>query len=449
MMFPTRTLIDDVRLKEPLHMSIDDTRPLIHFTPHEGWMNDPLALTWHGGIYHLFFQYVPGRTTWAPDCRWGHATSEDMVHWSEQVPILEPGDGDDGVWSGSLVIDPDTGPAIFYTSVSVPDFGVGRIRVARPRDPDWHEWVKGDVVVEPTRSDIVAFRDPYVFRDEDCWRMLVGTAFRNGVAAASSYSSSDLRTWHHDGLAASRPSSATEPVWTGSLWECPQLFEIDGRHVLITSVWEKDELHYVAYGVGKFANGSFTADSWNRLTYGDGYYAPSFFRDDQGRPCLIFWIRGVLDRAHGRASALSVPHLLSLEDGALRLRPHPCLERNARCISAAKHLGSDQAWELVWPTTSGRLTVGEGMNTLALETRDGLLSASLGESKVDFRAGGELATVIIDRQVVEIFTGASVAAFGTESVIQGPLQTWGDPVVSVRSMANGALSDPERNGTVG
>ncbi|WP_195907673.1 glycoside hydrolase family 32 protein [Actinomyces provencensis] len=415
-------------------MAIDDTRPLIHFTPHVGWMNDPLALTWHDGLYHLFFQYVPGRTTWAPECRWGHATSDDLVHWSEHSPILGPGDGDDGAWSGSLVIDPDTGPAIFYTSVTVPDFGVGRIRVARPRDSGWSEWVKGDVVVEATRSDLIAFRDPYVFRDADCWRMLVGTAIRGGVAAASSYSSSDLRIWRYDGLAAFRATSVNEPVWTGSLWECPQLFEIGGRHILITSVWDDDELHYVAYGVGRYADGRFSADSWHRLTYGDGYYAPSFFRDDEGRPCLIFWIRGVMDQDQERASALSVPHLLALDGDVLQLQPHPVLERRATSVITPTRLGSEQTWRITWPATEGHLTVGEGSEALILEMHTGHLSVSLGDAKVDLRTRGDSVTIIIDRQVVEIFTGSSVAAFGTEGVIQGLLRTSGHPVTSVRSL---------------
>jgi L-lactate dehydrogenase complex protein LldG len=81
-------------------------RPQIHFTVREGWINDPLGLTWHEGEYHLFFQFVPGQTVWGPEQRWGHATSEDLLHWTEGPVALEPGDGDDGVWSGSVVVPP-------------------------------------------------------------------------------------------------------------------------------------------------------------------------------------------------------------------------------------------------------------------------------------------------------------------------------------------------------
>ena len=75
-------------------MTDEHARPLLHFTTRAGWINDPLGLTFHDGRYHLFFQYVPGSTEWAADQRWGHATSDDLLHWTERPVALAPGDGD-------------------------------------------------------------------------------------------------------------------------------------------------------------------------------------------------------------------------------------------------------------------------------------------------------------------------------------------------------------------
>ncbi|MDO9397602.1 MAG: glycoside hydrolase family 32 protein, partial [Herbiconiux sp.] len=319
------------------------TRPRWHFTPASGWMNDPLAVTWHNGRYHLFFQYVPDRMTWAPECRWGHASSPDLISWTEHPVALEPGDGDDGIWSGSLAIDDAGRATIFYTAVSTPGFGVGRIRTATPADDDWIVWTKGEVVAEAPPLDLVAFRDPFVMRDGERWRMLVGTALVGGDAAASSFVSDDLDSWTFDGLAASRSTREIDPVWTGALWECPQIFSVDGRDVMVTSVWQDDELHYVAYAVGSFADGRFAASSWGRLTYGDSYYAPSFFRDRDGRPCLISWMRGASDPDVGRSSALSVPHMLRLEGDTLVAAPHPAVVQASASARTAVAVGEEWA----------------------------------------------------------------------------------------------------------
>ena len=378
-------------------------RPRWHFTPGSGWLNDPLALTWHNGRYHLFFQYVPGRTTWSPECRWGHASSPDLFSWTEHPVALEPGDGDDGIWSGSLAVD-DTGRAvIFYTAVSTPEFGVGRIRTATPVDDSWLVWAKGEVVAEAPPLDLVAFRDPFLMRDGDRWRMLVGTAIVGGDAAASSFISDDLRSWSFDGLAASRNTSETNPVWTGALWECPQIFSIDGRDVMVTSVWQDDELHYVAYAIGTFADGRFDATSWGRLTFGDSYYAPSFFRDRDGLPCLISWMRGAGDATAGRASALSVPHVLRLEGETLVAEPHPGVALAS--ASARTRIAVGEEW-----TTQ----CADGVLTIRRE-RDSTVCTWQGRVTV-VPAGDREVEVLVDGETVEVFTGAALFGVGSGSV---------------------------------
>jgi beta-fructofuranosidase len=384
-------------------------RPRLHFTPRTGWINDPLAVTWHAGVYHAFFQYVPDRTSWAPECRWGHATSPDLVTWTEHPVALEPGDGDDGIWSGSIAVDDDGRSTIFYTAVSTPEFGVGRIRTATPTDDDWITWRKGEVVVEAPPLDLVAFRDPFVMRDAGRWRMLVGTALADGDAAASSFVSDDLSTWTFEGLAASRNTRDTDPVWTGALWECPQIFSIDGRDVMVTSVWQDDELHYVAYAIGEFADGRFRADHWGRLTFGDSYYAPSFFRDRDGAPCLIFWMRGVIDEEAGRASALSVPHALRLVGDTLVSAPHPAIAAAASSDRIDIQVGED------WETSNAR-------DTLTVERDASSVRCSWqGEETVVPAWPGDV-QILVDGETVEVFTGEALFAVGSGSPFTGATQ---------------------------
>src|ERR1700759_768573 len=78
-------------------------RPQIHFSPKAHWTNDPNGMVYFNGIYHLFFQYYPNATVWGP-MHWGHAESQDMIHWKEMPIALYP-DILGYIFSGSAVVD--------------------------------------------------------------------------------------------------------------------------------------------------------------------------------------------------------------------------------------------------------------------------------------------------------------------------------------------------------
>lgn len=421
-------------------------RPLLHFTVADGWINDPHGLTYRDGTYHLFFQHLPAATAWAPDCHWGHATGPDLLRWTEQPVALHPGDGDDGCWSGSLVVPGDGDAALFYTSVRRTDLQHGRVRLARPADAGWRSWVKDGVVVEPPGNDnITAFRDPFVFPDRDTWRMLVGASRVDGTAVVFGYRSHDLRTWHGTGPVVERSAGETAGVWTGTLWECVQLLSVDGRHLLVMSVYDRGVPYYVACAVGTFSGDRFEPAHWCRLTYGPAVYAASAYRDAQGRPGLVGWLRGIADPGGAWTGAITVPALVTLDEHDRPVvGPHPNILGRRRGEGSG-HWPAGAAVDVEWsPHDDPQLTIVDGHDAPVAVVRaaGGTLTLVAGAAATSTMPwpGGPV-RLLLDGPVLEIFCGGALMAAPLEPVhqyLRGTCRYW---VLDTRSAPGSARSD--------
>jgi beta-fructofuranosidase len=427
------------------------TRPALHLTAEHGWINDPLGLTYHDGRYHLFFQYVPGQTDWGPNCHWGHATSDDLLHWRPESVALAPGDGDDGCWSGSIVMPPGQPAAMFYTTVDIPDVQIGRVRVAHPSDESWTTWNKtGSEFAElPEGLDAVAYRDPFVFHDGDTWRMLMGAGLQDGTATALVHSSTDLVHWTYDGPLASRHTSEATPLWMGAVWECPQLFPLGDKWVLTVSVWEPFIPHYEAYAIGSYADGRFLAEHWGRLTYGPCYYAGSTFTDSDGSRGLIYWLRGVDDADGQWASANSVPHLLALEGDTVVARPHhnvEALRGDGQVLTNGSVLPIETLADLEWildsPSAAAHLELcdNDGELVLRLQTADGELRAQTPEGEWTMPLKGTAIRLLLDGPVCEVFNGAGTMALALPAVDGLRARASGAGHATAHSLAGGPLA---------
>lgn len=211
-------------------------RPRVHFTPEKNWMNDPNGMVFHKGVYHLYFQHNPQGDRWG-NMSWGHATSTDLLTWTEQ-PLAIPQTFDDqgrpieSIFSGSVVVDENNtsgfgdgrnAPLVaIYTSAYEPAHptraGLQAQSLAYSLD-DGYTWTKfeGNPVLDRNSAN---FRDPKVFWYDGpagkYWVMAAVEALDHKVVL---YKSADLKNWDH--LSDFGPANST-----GGIWECPDLFEL-------------------------------------------------------------------------------------------------------------------------------------------------------------------------------------------------------------------------------
>lgn len=266
-------------------MTFDPTpRPLVHFTPHRHWINDPNGLIWHDGEYHLFFQHNPYGNDWG-NMSWGHAVSTDLVSWTH-LPVALLCNDDEHVFSGSAVFDADNTsglgrdgqpPLVAIYTACDPHDQIQRqaLAVSLDRGRTWERYAHNPVL------DIgsTEFRDPKVFRHEDAWVMSVVLAEERKVRF---YGSDDLIDWRH--LSDFGPAGSVEGAW-----ECPDLLRlpVEGDStahawVLLVSVNAGAPAggSGMQYFVGDFDGSTFIARgeaAW--LDHGADFYAAVSYAD--------------------------------------------------------------------------------------------------------------------------------------------------------------------------
>ena len=267
---------------------------------------------------------------------WGHAVSDDLVHWQHLPIALEPTPGGPdafGCFSGCAVDDAGT-PTIIYTGVSGELGDIDRPCLATSRDDllTFEKYAGNPVIAAPPAGlDTLFFRDHAVWRESDGWYMVIGTGIRDVGGAVLLYRSPDLREWEFLHPLCVGDAHATEPFPTGTGWECPQLLRFDGGDALLFSVWGVQPQRS-AYMTGAYADHRFTPAYTGSLDYGNFFfYAPQALVDAAGRTLLWGWLSEGRtpegQHAAGWSGAMSLPRVVTLrDDGLLGYAPAPELE---------------------------------------------------------------------------------------------------------------------------
>jgi beta-fructofuranosidase len=348
----------------------DTNRPQFHLLPAANWMNDPNGPIYWKGKYHMFFQYNPHAAVWG-DMHWAHAVSPDMVRWQHLPMALAPtknGPDEEGCFSGSAVVHNGV-PTFLYTGVknSTPQEatlsdGHHNFRetqcLATSADPDLRTWKKLPQPVLPAPPPglaITGFRDPCLWQEGGVWYMGIGSGIRNQGGCVLLYRSHDLRKWEYLHPLASgnwNGKTGTDPVDSGEMWECPDFFSLNGKHVLLYSSERK-----VFWTVGDYdaKEQRFSPQQRGELDYGPhAYYAPKTMLDKDGNRTLWGWIPETRPEAEysrsGWAGLMSLPRILTVSpDGQLEMHVVPRVEE--------LRTGEPLQWQsgagrVVWPVKS-------------------------------------------------------------------------------------------------
>ncbi len=307
-----------------------EQKPLYHFQPREHWMNDPNGLIQWGEWYHLFYQYNPNGP-FHGTIHWGHAVSRDLVRWEHLPVALAPTSGgpdEAGCYSGCAVDDEGV-PTLMYTGIrgERPYRETQCLATSADGLRTWRPHAGNPVIAAPPEGlDVVGFRDPYAWKEGDTWYCVIGSGIRGVGGTVLLYRSADLVRWEYLHPLHIGDQTAIEPVWTGSMWECPQFFPLGDRHVLMVSVWDRGKTHYTVYVVGTYRDHTFTPEAVRRFDTGADYYAPATLRDARGRRLIWGWSwearTSEAQHAAGWAGVMSLPRVLALrDDGTLGVEP--------------------------------------------------------------------------------------------------------------------------------
>jgi len=299
---------------------VDPLRPKYHFIAPSGWMNDPNGLILFRGEYHVFYQHNPNGA-FAGTRHWGHAVSKDLIRWRHLPTALSPGNGGydkDGCWSGSAV-DNDGVPVILYTGV-MPE--VQCVALGSQDMVYWEKYAGNPVISShPEGLDLKGFRDPCVWKEDGRWYMLLGSGIEGKGGTALLYESNDLLRWRY-----LHPICFGRIDRTGEVWECPDFFPLEDKHVLIISALKK-----TLYYTGKYRDKKFHPEMLGTVDLGDHFYAAKSMIDEKGRRILFGWVRearsGPVQLASGWSGLFSLPRQLALDkEGILNVTPLPELK---------------------------------------------------------------------------------------------------------------------------
>lgn len=284
----------------------DKWRNSYHIMAPIGWINDPNGLCQFKDEYHCFYQYSPLDPLGGIKC-WGQYTSKDLVNWEERDAAIYPDieEDRDGVYSGSAFVKDDT-MYFFYTG-----------NVKHEGNHDYILSGREQNVILVTSKDGISFsektvllrnadfpgnmslhvRDPKVWEEDGTYYMVLGARDKDSRGCILLYKSNDLYNWTFHSI----PAGSEEDM--GYMWECPDIFRLNGKDIFMFSPqglkeegYKYNNVYQSGYTIGNFTGNKEKLElgEFTELDRGFDFYAPQTFEDNKGRRIMFGWM-GVPD----------------------------------------------------------------------------------------------------------------------------------------------------------
>ena len=323
---------------------------ILHLKAPGDWINDPNGFIYYKEKYHLFYQYFPCAPVWGT-MHWGHAVSDDLIHWEHLGIALYPTKDYDrnGVFSGSAI---DIGGKLhlYYTAVRyleenpenihhAVDFALQSQAMICSEDGYRFDNQNGKKQIIPAIED-ADIGDPYDCRDPKVWSengkyfMCLASTHQREEGVLLLYTSEDGENWKY--------LNRLQDKRLGTILECPDLFRVDGQHLLMASpigIMKGTEypenqaiLQKVFFDTD---SGKVRLDGTQQLLdYGMDLYAPQSNLDADGRRTVIAWVRMTVEQppedneaSGGRwwNGMMSLPRVVTMRENHICTPVHPAV----------------------------------------------------------------------------------------------------------------------------
>lgn len=361
-------------MMEKMHAAIDkalttvknkktDYRLRYHITPPSGLLNDPNGVCYLDGKYHAFFQWNPLELNHSQKA-WGHVTSTDMVHWKLQNPpyaILPVDKYDkDGCYSGSALVENNEMHLLYTGNVGHGETGPNRRKTSNQIHAVYNKetktFDKKGIAIKGVPFGMTShFRDPKIWKSGDKFYAIIGAQRKNKTGTAVVYTSKTLNKWKKVGELKTKMKNF------GYMWECPDVFKLDGKDVFMFSPQgiEADGYKYQNHDQSGYVTGLFDErkagfdqfSDFEELDRGHEFYAPQTFLTPDGRRILIAWMGIPGEEEHptikeGWMHALTLPRELSMNGNRIIQKPIKELKGLRKDeIEYGEFIVEDEIWE--------------------------------------------------------------------------------------------------------